>query len=213
VATHELDVTTDRAILQGTALVLDARLPPLEKLDLAPGLLDEVQAQRPRAALQAALDRHRGDLADDPGLADRLDGVVVRAVLDAFRTPYLIAGLLGLLGAALLLPRAVRAAVGAAALVAALAVAVYAVEQDRRAPVAVALRDPCRPRPLPRTGGITGLLQDQALKLLDRAACRAGSTREELVLALADKRRAAAYRRRYGVDPRSLGGALSLLGG
>ncbi len=213
VATHALNVGTDRAILRGTALVLDARLPPLEKLDLAPGLLDGVQAQRPRAALRAALARRRGDLADDPGLADRLDGVVVRAVLDAFRAPYLIAALLGLLGAALLLPRAVRAAVGAAALVAALTVAIYAVEQNRRAPPVVALRDPCRPRPLPSTGGITGLLQDQALKLLDRAACQAGSTREELVLALADKRRAAAYERRYGVDPRSLGGALSLLGG
>jgi MFS family permease len=213
VATHALRVGTDRAILRGTALVLDARLPPLEKLDLAPGLLDGVQSERPRATLRAALDRRRADLADDPGLAGRLDGVVVRAVLDAFRAPYLIAGLLGLLGAALLLPRAVRAAVGVAALVAALTVAVYVVEQDRRAPPVVALRDPCKPRPLPRTGGITGLLQDQALKLLDRSACRAGSSREELVLALADKRRAAAFERRYGVDPRSLAGALSLLGG
>jgi hypothetical protein len=103
--------------------------------------------------------------------------------------------------------------VGAAAVVAALLVAVYAVEQDRRAPPTVALRDPCKPRALPRTGGLTGILQDQALKLLDRAACRVGSTREELVLALADKRRAADFERRYGVDPRSLGGALSLLGG
>ena len=213
VATHELRVGTDRAVLQGTALVLDARLPPLEKLDLAPGLLDGVQSERPRATLRAALDRRRADLAADAGLADRLDGVVVRAVLDAFRAPYLIAGLLGLLGAALLLPRALRAAVGVAAVIAALLVAVYAVEQDRRAPPTVALRDPCTPRPLPRTGGLTGLLQDQALKLLDRAACKTGSSREELVLALADKRRAAAYERRYGVDPRSLAGALSLLGG
>jgi hypothetical protein len=213
VATHALAATTDRAILQGTALVLDARVSPLKKLDLAPELVAQVQAQRPRAALRTALDRHADDLADDPGLAGRLDRVVVRAVLDAFRAPYLIAALLGLLGAALLLPRAVRASVGVAALAAALAVGLYAVEHDRRAPPRIALRDPCQPRALPRTGGITGIIQDQALKLLDRAACRGGSSREELVLALADRRRAAAYRRRYGVDPRSLAGALSLLGG
>jgi hypothetical protein len=217
VATHALDTATDRAELQGTALVLDAPLPPLQKLDLAPALLDGVQTERPRAGLKAAVARRRGEFADRAvayeRLAERLDGVVVRAVQDAFRAAYVIAGVLGLLGAALLVPRALRAAVGAAAAVAALALAVYAVEHDRRAPPAVALRDPCLPRPLPRSGGLSGIVQDQALKLLDRAACRAGSSREALVLALADRDRAAAYERRYGVDPRSLGGLFSLLGG
>jgi hypothetical protein len=77
----------------------------------------------------------------------------------------------------------------------------------------VALGDPCRPRAPASSGGLSGLLQAQALKVLDRAACRAGSSREELVLALADRGRAEAYQRRYGVDPRSLGGLFSLLGG
>jgi len=197
--------------------VLDAPLPPLQKLDLAPQLLDGVQTERPRSGLQAAVARRRGEFADQPGaytrLAHSLDGVVVRAVQDAFRAAYLIAGALGLLGAALLVRRAATIAVGAAAVLSAGCFAVYALEHDRRAPPEVALRDPCRPRPLPSSGGLSGALQQQALKLLDRAACRAGSTREELALALADPDRAAAYRRRYGVDARSIGGLLSLLGG
>ena len=64
VATHALNTATDRAVLQGTALVLDARLPPLEKLDLAPRLLDGVQTERPRAGLKAAVVRSRGEFAD-----------------------------------------------------------------------------------------------------------------------------------------------------
>ena len=50
----------------------------------------------------------------------------------------------------------------------------------------------------------------EALVALDRAACRFGSSREELAIALADDAAAAAYEREHGVDPRSAGG---LLGG
>jgi hypothetical protein len=68
----------------------------------------------------------------------------------------------------------------------------------------VRLADPCHPRALPNTGGISGALQDAALKALDRAACRWGSSREELALALVDPQDAAAYKREHGVDPRSV---------
>ena len=44
---------------------------------------------------------------------------------------------------------------------------------------------------------------------LDRAACDAGSTREELVLALVDDDEAERYEERYGLDPRSV---LDLIG-
>ena len=37
-------------------------------------------------------------------------------------------------------------------------------------------------------------------------ACDNGSSREELVLALADQSEAEAYERKYGVNPRSLDG-------
>jgi hypothetical protein len=44
--------------------------------------------------------------------------------------------------------------------------------------------------PLPEPGGLDGLVQDGALALLDEAACHLGSSREELALALVDKRHA-----------------------
>ena len=57
-----------------------------------------------------------------------------------------------------------------------------------------------------------GFLQDAALRALDDAACRFGSSREELALALADPASARAYEREHGVDPRSFGGLLDVLG-
>jgi hypothetical protein len=210
-------VEKEQAVLQGTALVLDAALPPLDKLDLAPKLLDGVQTERPRAGLREALAEERSGFVKERAAYDalgaRLDDIVVGAVQDAFRTAYLIAGALGLLGAALLVPRALGIAVGAAALLSALTVAAYAVEADRRAPPEVVLQDPCHPPPPPDSGGLGGALQVQALKLLDRAACRAGSTREELALAIADEKRAKAYQSKYGVNPRNVLNVLSLLGG
>ena len=81
------------------------------------------------------------------------------------------------------------------------------------APSAVKLQDPCEQRALPSTGGLEGFLQDRALELLDTSACRAGSTREELVLALADDRDRARFQKEHGVDPRSLSTVLQgLLG-
>jgi hypothetical protein len=76
----------------------------------------------------------------------------------------------------------------------------------------VTIADPCAPRQLPATGGIDGLVQDAALRALDRAACRYGSSREELALALADADDARAFRAAHGVDPRSPGGLLDVLG-
>ena len=59
--------------------------------------------------------------------------------------------------------------------------------------------------PLPVIGGITGLLQTGALEVLDQAACRLHTSREELVLALASpaeaKRFAAAH---DGINPHSI---------
>jgi hypothetical protein len=83
------------------------------------------------------------------------------------------------------------------------------------APTPPAILDPCTAkRTPPKTGGVAGFLQDQALVLLDRTACRFHSSREELVLALADKSEAERFQREHGVNPRSVGGLLqALLGG
>jgi hypothetical protein len=209
VVSNRLDDLTDSAVLKGTALVLDARLPPQDKLALAPDLFDGVNAERPRDGLKQALAKDSAHLQDDPGLALRVDDLVVASVQDAFAPAYAIAAALALLAAFLLVRRAWAAAT-AAALVAAGCTAVYAIEKHRRAPPEVVLQDPCKPRALPQTGGIAGFLQDQVLKGLDRAACKYGSSREELVLAIADPARAREYKSKYGVDPRSLAGLLGL---
>ena len=49
VATAKLESGTEQAILRGTALVLDAQIDPLQKLELAPALLDDVDIDSPRA--------------------------------------------------------------------------------------------------------------------------------------------------------------------
>jgi hypothetical protein len=90
------------------------------------------------------------------------------------------------------------AAVAALALAATQAAAATAAEPD---PVVIA--NPCDSRDLPGTGGVEGLVQDVALRALDRAACEFGSSREELAIALVDEEAAARYQEDHGVDPRS----------
>jgi hypothetical protein len=51
---------------------------------------------------------------------------------------------------------------------------------------------------------VEGLAEDVALKAIDRAACRFGSSREELVLAFFDDESRRAYEREHDVDPREL---------
>jgi|tagenome__1003787_1003787.scaffolds.fasta_scaffold20949618_3 MFS family permease len=212
VVSSRLGDLTDQAVLKGASLVLDANLPPEDKLALAPDLFNGVNAERPRDGLQQALDKRGAELRGDPGLAGRLDDLVVASVQDAFGIAYAIAAALALLAAVLLVRRAARAAAAAAVLSGA-CIGAYAVAHHREAPPKVVLHDPCKPRPLPSTGGFTGFLQQQVLKGLDRTACKYGSTREELVLAIADPERARDYQRKYGVDPRSAGGLLGIIGG
>lgn len=100
-------------------------------------------------------------------------------------------------------PRMALLAIAAAAAIAVPAVSLAVAEATGPDPVEIA--DPCQERDLPETGGVTGFLQDSALVALDRAACRFGSSREELVLAIADEDEARDYERRFGVNPRSAG--------
>jgi hypothetical protein len=209
VAAAQLDDAVADTRIEGTALVLDARLPPLEKLSLAGTLLGDIDPVDPRGQLQASLDRARPGVEDRAAfdaLARRADEALVAGVHDAFALALAICGALALLAAVALLPwdrRVAAAAAAALALAAGARLALPALEPE---PVRIA--DPCRPRELPRTGGLEGALQDAALVALDRAACRFGSSREELALALVDDGARADYRREYGVDPRSVGGLL-----
>jgi MFS family permease len=221
IVSGQLTASTERAKERGVAVVLDARLPPTDKLRLAPDLLEGVDDEQPRAGLRAALDDGRGqieagDRAAYDDLAQRADDTLVLAVGEAFRTAFLVTGALALLAALAVLPRRrprrpqALAAAAATALVLPLA---YVGLHATAAPKPVALADPCRTRELPRAGGLEGFAQDFALSALDTSACRIGSSREELVLALADNGERRKFEKKYGVDPRSVSSVLQgLLG-
>ena len=211
VAAAQLDEAVSDTRLKGAALVLDARLPPLEKLSLAGTLLADIDPVDPRGQLEAGLaeaDVDPEDRAAFDDLATRADEMLVAGVQAAFAPAFAICGALALLAAVVLLPRDGRVLAAGAAAVALAGGAALA--RPELAPEPVTLADPCEPRELPGTGGIEGAIQDVALVALDRAACRYGSSREELALALVDADARADYEREYGVDPRSIGG---LLGG
>jgi hypothetical protein len=206
---------------RGAALMLDAQLPPLDKIQLAGPLVADLDPVDPRDALRDALDAQAARFADDPEqrreyaeLTERADETLVAGIEDAFRIAFVIAGALALAGAFAALPRDARSrTVALAATAGALALpALHAVARPQLAPEPVVIANPCSPRDLPGTGGIEGFVQDAALAALDRAACRFGSSREELALALADEDDARAYRAAHGVDPRSAGGLLDILG-
>jgi hypothetical protein len=220
VTANRLDSATRDARSQGVALVLDAKIDPTQKLQMAPVLLQGVQNESPRKGLKDAIADQRPDVAADQlpaydELSARADDILVDAVGDSFFPAFWITGAFALLGGALLLTRARMPAWLPAAAAAGIAVAVIqVVVWDGRRPERVTLADPCKPRALPATGGLGGFLQDSALQLLDRQACRIGSTREELVLALAGGDDAKSFEKKYGENPRSAEFLLgSLLGG
>jgi MFS family permease len=212
VVADRIDAAVAHGREQGPALVLDARLPPLDKLDLAGALVGDLDPVDPRGQLQSALDRARrtvdpNDRAAYATLARRADDAVVAGVQSAFAPAFLICGALALLAALTLGARDRRVLMAAAA--ALILVAAAGLAKPALAPDPVTIANPCRPRQLPQTGGIDGALQDAALAALDRAACRYGSSREELALALVDDGARRDYEREHGVDPRDIGGLFS----
>ena len=203
---------------EGTAAVLDARLPPDTKIDLAPQLFADVDTDDPRGSLERSAAEARGDLEDDQiaeldSLAERLDEVITGAVRAGFRVAFIATAALALAAALILLAGALAPARGVAlgpiaagAACALIAAAVYGVVFSNSERERVAIADPCSvDRNLPDTGGIGGLLQDVSLQALDRAACDFGSSREELLLALFNDDEQDRFEERYGEDPRSIG--------
>jgi hypothetical protein len=204
---------------RGTALILDADLPVRAKLDLADVATTNLGAIAPRDALRSSLKRAREKVGSDnieefDNVKRRADETLVSAINDAFAPTFLICGGLALLAAAGLLA-STRARLTRAALAACLGAAVLIPAQAAIAaatkPDTVTIADPCRDRPGPDVGGFEGILQRGALALLDEAACRLGSSREELALALVDDKRARAFKKEHGADPRSLGDLVSKL--
>jgi predicted MFS family arabinose efflux permease len=217
IAQHELDSTLEDTRLRGAALILDARIDPRLKLELAPRLSGTVETEDPRGGLEEVFADERGNVDGDQlpaydDLTQRADDLLVAGVNDGFRTAFLVAAGLALLAAALLavtpgrdpaLGPSIPLSALAAPLAAAVAVALFALVASSARPEPVQIANPCEDRDLPSTGGVTGLAQDAALVAADVVACRVGSSREELVLALADDDAARDYEAKYGVNPRS----------
>jgi MFS family permease len=218
-----LTSTIDTAREQGTAAVLDAKLPPQDKIEIAPDLFGGLNTDDPRGELRKSIAKARagldGEEATELGnLGDRLDEVVTGAVRSAFRPTFIVTSALALLAALILLSGAGRAAlmwtrpaVATAAIAALLAAAGYGIAYANSTRETVQIGDPCQDRELPDVGGISGALQDISLAALDRAACKFGSSREELLLALFDDRLQHKFEEEHGVNPRdalSLGPAL-----
>jgi hypothetical protein len=215
IVSANLDSTIANAREQGTAALLDARLPPEEKISLAPQLFAGLNTDDPRGQLQQALDSAGTDLQGEQAteldrLGERLDEVVTGAVRAAFRVAFIVTSAFALAAALVLLWGALapagglaRRAVLAGALLAATVTAAYGVAYGRSSRETVKIADPCQSRELPDTGGIGGLFQDVTLAALDRAACKFGASREELLLALFDDQLRAKFERDHGVDPRS----------
>jgi hypothetical protein len=287
----ELDDQVELAKERGTALVLDAALPPTDKIDLAPRLFANLETEDPRDALKQGLARERvrittgdrdllsrlrrldhqlggggalldrlerledqyGSTLDDAArgldrllggdraegllddlkgraegdsspqqlgaeldrLGDGLDDVVLAAVAAAFDPAFVVTGAMALLAAFLLVfrlaadPRPARgpppaALIGVAVGLALVVPAGYAIAESSLKPEPVQLGDPCQPRERRSVGGVEGVVEGIALRGLDRAACRFGSSREQLVLALFDQQSRREYEREHGVDPQQL---------
>jgi len=200
IAAAQLERAEERTRERGVALLLDARVAPQPKLALAGELLADLDTIDPRPDLERRLAAGARrftapeDAAPYAQLRADADEALVAGVNEAFRIAFLITGGLALLAGAALFPRP-SPPLGLALLALLLPLAMAL-----NAPAPVTLADPCRPRELPGQGGLTGVLQDQVLIALDSAACRFGSSREALVIALADEGATREYEREHGAD-------------
>jgi hypothetical protein len=203
-----LDGAIEVAREREVAVLLDARIDPLSKIDLVGQFAGNVGEDDPREDLDRSLTQLAAELSPEEQaelatVRDQADQTIVTAVSDTFRPAFGVTALFAVGAAALLVPgRPDRRLPAAGATAVALPLLALAIAPAVR-PEPVTLADPCAARELPDTGGITGFAQDTALRGLDLAACRFGSSREELVLALANPDDAEAYEDEHGVNPRS----------
>jgi MFS family permease len=217
IVSSDLDSTVKQAREEGTAAMLDARLPPETKIKVAPELFADVNHEDPRGELQRSFKSAQDDVDESDrdefdSLEGRLDDIVTGAVRSAFRIAFIVTAAFALAAALVLMWGALapgawlrRGAVLLGAIVALAGTAAYAVAYSQSERERVKIENPCTvDRDLPDTGGIGGLFQDLSLSALDRAACEFGSSREELLLALFDDDLREQFKEDHGEDPRSI---------
>ncbi len=91
-----LDRNEEEALRAGTAIVLDSRVPPLDKLRVAQDVLDQVDRAAGRLPDIAAAFADRPDDEDYRALLAALEDQLDRAVTNAFSQPFLLAAALAL---------------------------------------------------------------------------------------------------------------------
>jgi MFS family permease len=224
--TADLDGVRAPAERAGLAHVLDAPLSLASKVAVARGLNDEIAATGGRelpdiGRALGGVDVEAGERPALAALRADLEEELDRSATAAFRRAFLAAALLALLaaGAASAATAAARRAArdgpspngstvaplavalpGAAAAAALLAAAYLALGGAGFGPHAVA--DPCAPRARP--AGVERT-QRAALATLDGSACTLGSSREDLLRALLERRRPAGVSEEELVDAFSAG--------
>ena len=198
----------------GTAKLLDARLSPGLKIDLAGAIATRIEraggqlpdldpafaAQQPPAEDRRAYAQLQADLTDE----------VHRAATHAFSTSFLVAAALALLA---LIPIAFTG--GASSAVSLLTAVVLAgalggtyVALGGGSYKPLSARDPCKERVWPDTKDLSQVVEQIGLSALDGAACNLRVTREELTLALASTDRRVTFLREHNIDDTRLGAAL-----
>jgi MFS family permease len=186
----QLAAALHQARLEGVAALVASPLSPTTKLSLAPRLATSLNTEEPHEALVTTVARASPGLGSSDRSALRKlqaqgDAIIFRVAGDGLRDAFLIAGVLALLGAALLRP---RWRVHTAAIVVAATVALpcsYALAAEASRPAPPATGAPCHPTGLPDQGGVQGLIQDAALTALDQVACAGHIGREQLLLQIA----------------------------
>jgi MFS family permease len=193
----DLDEAGDRATLNATQVILDARLGLPQKVPVSLDLADEF-ARTPRGAVPDLEGVFAANGAADDAtvrqVRDDLIGAIESAITRGFRAAYLISALFALLALVpvvvvwraagpsaarppprALAPLVVLVAAGAALVVG--AVAAGGVDLGRST-----VTDPCAQRVRDGGGGIDAAVQGVVLDGLAGAACELSVTREELVL-------------------------------
>lgn len=215
VFTADLDREQMAAQRAGTAKLLDARLAPGLKIELADALAERIEAadgRPPELGLAfRAIDPPPEDRPAYASLEADLIDEVRRAATHAFSRSFLLAAAFALLA---LVPIAVagRSLAWGLPLLASillsggLAGLYVALGGGSYKPVEV--KDPCKVRSWPKVSGVEAIAEQVSLSALDGAACRLRVTREELALAVASSSERVRFLREHRVSDRALQEAL-----
>ena len=222
--TADIAQQREDAINAGTAVILDSKVNPLLKIDLAQKIEDRLEGEKGKVpTLGPAFEPLPSDPATAPrskSCASELQDQLDRGATHAFSPSFGLAALLGLLA---LIPIGLSRQGGAvndesgcgadrcwsaAAIVAALALVGVYLAAGGSSYTPEKTQDPCKHRPWSNPEGLQEIAKQFSLSALDGAACQLGVTRETLARALATPEARERFSKRYGIDDAKLAQAI-----